>query len=760
MDNEKQFLKFVGTTSERAGAFAGKVASIGDKIAGLATGSVTAGKEMLDLADKKVIHTSEKKSDNTKISTLKSDLAAARRKLANEKKAQSKLESQLKELKTENHSLASELDQMRSELSETKSRESAVRARATALESELDDIRSQLEEAQSKPAKTSTVGTGRGKRATELKSELVAIQQELEDTRKKAEKTQSEFASQLEALQVENKSLSSDLEKTQSKSKEVQADIKSQISNLQSENKSLKSELEKQQSEDNKMLDLEEKLKTRATQLEADLVAAQSELAETRNHTETTRSQLASQVEDLQAEKDSLISGLEKARNEANEITSQQEIANGQVASLESELATARSELQEVQSRAESTQTELTSQVEKLQLEKESLNSELQTAQSQVDEAKARENVMKTKTAALESEVTILRSELARARESESDNNAIQAEEQNGFSKVEEEVKEPATAPVDTEEVESSKEVAVGTIDDETNERTEEQPTEMVVAAKQTSKLPLQEISSPQTEHKEKADIEQAVKEIGPLTEVAAQEEQIDINVEEPELKSESQAQSEVAPAHSAEVTAEDVQAADFKNGAERILFSKAISDFVSQDATTRANAAAAIAGIHHELSPRLLISHMANEPSARVRQECIKALSALESKEGLSAIEQALADEAASVRLAAVWGLYRLTGTESIPLLTRMLSDKDASVRRRAVTCIGWLGGQISKAGNHSSHQVISALVQCLNDPVVTNAALDTLQTVTGKKMSAPRTSPERLIEQWQKWWKAELLG
>ena len=142
------------------------------------------------------------------------------------------------------------------------------------------------------------------------------------------------------------------------------------------------------------------------------------------------------------------------------------------------------------------------------------------------------------------------------------------------------------------------------------------------------------------------------------------------------------------------------------------------------------------------------------------MRQECIKALSALESKEGLSVIEQALADEAASVRLAAVWGLYRLTGTESIPVLTRMLSDKDASVRRRAVTCIGWLGGQINQAGSHSSHQVISALVQCLNDPVVTNATLDTLETVTGKKMSAPRTSPKRLIEQWQEWWNAELLG
>ena len=312
---------------------------------------------------------------------------------------------------------------------------------------------------------------------------------------------------------------------------------------------------------------------------------------------------------------------------------------------------------------------------------------------------------MKTKAAALESEITVLRNESAGAHVSGSNNNVIRTEEQNGFSKAEEEVKGTATAPIGTEQVESSMESAAGSKDNEMNERTEEQPAEMVVAAKQISKLPLQEISSLQTEHEEKADIEQAVKEIEPSTEVAARDELIEISVEEPELKSESRAQSEVVPAYSAEITAEDVQAADFKNGVERILFSKALSDFASQDTTRRADAAVAIADIHHELSHRLLISHIADEPSARVRQECIKALSTLESKEGLSTIEQALSDEAASVRLAAVWGLYRLAGKESIPALTRMLYDKDESVRRRAVTCIGWLGGQISPVGSHSSH-------------------------------------------------------
>jgi len=49
MENEKRFLEFVGTASERAGAFAGKVATIGGKITGFASGGVSAGKEMLGL---------------------------------------------------------------------------------------------------------------------------------------------------------------------------------------------------------------------------------------------------------------------------------------------------------------------------------------------------------------------------------------------------------------------------------------------------------------------------------------------------------------------------------------------------------------------------------------------------------------------------------------------------------------------------------------------------------------------------------------
>jgi len=533
--------------------------------------------------------------------------------------------------------------------------------------------------------------------------------------------------------------------------------------------------------EDTKPVPEKKSNSTKAVASKSDLASVRRQLAEA----EKVKSQLESQIETLQKKNNSLISELEQAVSEVKEITAGEGVARARAAALESELAAAWQELTETRSQAESAQAQLRQKLEKLQLEKDSLKSALQITQSQANGAEVWEDVMKTKAAALESEVTGLRSELARAEISKSDNNAVQAEEQTDFTEAAEELKETATAPVGTDEVESSMESAAGPKDNEMNERTEEQSAEMVVAAKQISNLPLREISSSQTEHKEKADSEPAVKEIEPSMEVTAQGEAIDVNVEEPELKSEARAQPEVDTPHllwekfprnglisnlytglnlkvgaGAEVTAEDVQAADFKNGAERIIFLKALSDFASRDAITRADAAAAIAGIHHELSPGLIITHMADEPSAYVRQECIKVLTALESKEGLGAIEQALADEAASVRLAAVWGLYRLAGTESIPVLTRVLSDKDASVRRRAVTCIGWLGGQISRTDNHYFHQVISALIQCLNDPAVKNAALDTLQTVTGKKMSSPRTSPERLIKQWQKWWKAELLG
>ena len=210
------------------------------------------------------------------------------------------------------------------------------------------------------------------------------------------------------------------------------------------------------------------------------------------------------------------------------------------------------------------------------------------------------------------------------------------------------------------------------------------------------------------------------------------------------------------------EVTVEDVQAADFVNACDRIIFTRALSDFASADTAARVDAAKTIGGIAHELSARILVAHMTDEPSAVVRQECIKALATLEIAEGLSAVESALTDETASVRLAAVWGVYRLAGIESLPKLMTMLSDRDASIRRRAVTCIGWLGGQLKTIGEPQLRRVISTLIERLDDPAdsMRKATLDALQAVTDKKMSTKQISLERLIDQWRIWWKEELLS
>ncbi len=234
-------------------------------------------------------------------------------------------------------------------------------------------------------------------------------------------------------------------------------------------------------------------------------------------------------------------------------------------------------------------------------------------------------------------------------------------------------------------------------------------------------------------------------------------------------------------------VTLEEVRAAVFPNAAESIIFTRAFSDIASQDTAARVDAVRAIAGIHHQLSVRVLVAQMVHEPSVRVRQKCIKALTSLEMTEGLSAIERALSDQAASVRLVAVWGLYRLAGAESATALARMFSDEDEEVRRRAATCVGWLGqaelatellpllddssvsvrrAAVEAMGKLRSRQVVSALIKRLNDPAesVRKAVLSTLKAITGKKMSGPfpknAKSLEHLIARWQEWWKEQQPG
>ncbi|MHC4085599.1 MAG: HEAT repeat domain-containing protein [Planctomycetota bacterium] len=231
----------------------------------------------------------------------------------------------------------------------------------------------------------------------------------------------------------------------------------------------------------------------------------------------------------------------------------------------------------------------------------------------------------------------------------------------------------------------------------------------------------------------------------------------------------------------------EEAKAGVFLNATDKIIFTRALSDFTSQDATVRADAAKTMACVRNELSVNALVTQMACESSAQVRQECIKALGTLEMEEALPTIERALADEAGSVRLAAVWGLYHLAGTKSAPALIRMLTDKNEEVRRRAATCIGWLDQEelavkllpllndnsvsvrratVETMGNLRSRQVISSLIELLNDPAesVRKVVFIALEKITGKKMSKslPKDEEgfEHLTARWQEWWKEEILG
>ncbi len=214
------------------------------------------------------------------------------------------------------------------------------------------------------------------------------------------------------------------------------------------------------------------------------------------------------------------------------------------------------------------------------------------------------------------------------------------------------------------------------------------------------------------------------------------------------------------------EVTPEDVAAAVFGSAVDRKLFTGALSGLTSDDADSRAMAAKAMSCIRHELSCKALVARLARETSVGVRAECVNALTKLEAKEGLQAVESALDDSKAAVRLAAVRGVYRLAGQESIDLLVGMLSDANEDVRRRAATCLGWLGHKPAAAdllpllsdahafvrgatvdalGNLGSSRAVPEISELLSDPVesVQKRAHLALQTII--KTTATRSDARR---------------
>ncbi len=213
------------------------------------------------------------------------------------------------------------------------------------------------------------------------------------------------------------------------------------------------------------------------------------------------------------------------------------------------------------------------------------------------------------------------------------------------------------------------------------------------------------------------------------------------------------------------EVTPDDVAAAAF-DGVDSSIFTGALSGLMSSDAAARALAAKAMSCIRHELSGRALVAQLARETSAGVRAECINALTRLEAKDGLPAVENALDDEHAAVRLAAVRGTYRLAGREGAGLLVRMLHDACEDVRRRAATCLGWLehkpaavdllplladphafvrGAAVDALANLGSSRAVPGITELLKDPAesVRKRAHLALQTII--RITAIRTDTRR---------------
>jgi outer membrane murein-binding lipoprotein Lpp len=461
------------------------------------------------------------------------------------------------------------------------------------------------------------------------------------------------------------------------------------------------------------------------TALESDVAEVRSQLAEAQNRIEDMQSQFASQLSELQSQKDSLIFDLEQTTKEVNHLRSTEAMLRARMTAMESELDTTKTELEKARRPERFAKPQLLSEVSIAQTEPEVLLSEQQQDETVVSVEEKVEPFREITTAENKNEAEIA---------------------------IEESPSQPQVADFDI-------------------------PVSEIVGITETeqSELPEQEQKEPavvQTEQKVESSIETtAVQSDG--------QEQVQAEVEEFQPVF-----AETSNSVPADVAIEEVNAADFDSTAEKIIFIRALSDIASQDKAMRVDAVKVMASIRHELSVRALVAQMACEPSVLVRQECIKALTGLEMKEGACAVERALADEAASVRLAAVWGLYRLAGTESISALMHMLSDRDTSVRRRAITCIGWLGKEevavellpllednsvsvrqavVEAMGNLHCQQAIPSLIERLNDPDETTrkVILNALETITGKKMNGPCPRDEksslRLVARWQQWWKDE---
>ena len=248
-----------------------------------------------------------------------------------------------------------------------------------------------------------------------------------------------------------------------------------------------------------------------------------------------------------------------------------------------------------------------------------------------------------------------------------------------------------------------------------------------------------------------------------------------------------------IARAHAPppEVTSAEVSGAQFIGAREKLVFARALEDMARREEAPRARAVRSVAGIRHKLVARALCARLARDQSAKVRKECVKALTALGMEEGLPAVERALSDASPAVRLTAVRSVYRLA--ESVPdggarrsaaSLVGLLSDKHEDVRRRAAACLGWLGQEhlathllpllrdesafvrrtaLDALGNLRSRRAVPEVIELLDDPeiAVRKKAFDVLRDITGKQMleAFPEDEQEHqlLLARWRVWLERE---
>ncbi|MFC1676672.1 HEAT repeat domain-containing protein [Planctomycetota bacterium] len=426
----------------------------------------------------------------------------------------------------------------------------------------------------------------------------------------------------------------------------------------------------------------------------------------------------------------------------------------GTVARLEAELARTQSQSAQMES-------EFASQINTLQTEKDSLIFDLEQAAKEVNDSKNIEATLRARVIALESELDAAKGKSGKPYSPLIHAKPLLSEVDAALIEQNPDISEKMTAPEDDVKVEAVIE--------------KPQPESVTVesgiaVSEETEDIEAKQADLPVQNKKEFAAVQT--------------EQEVEPSMETTDVQSDEQEQTETSSSVPADVTIEEVNAADFDSATEKIIFINALSGISSPDRAVRVNAVKVVAGIRHKLSVRTLVGQMAKESTAQIRAECIKALVELNMKEGVLTIENALSEQAVLVRLAAVRGLYRLGGAASASKLIRMLCDEDADVRRRTATCIGWLGKEelavelvpllddssvsvrlaaVEAMGNLRSRKVVSSLIEHLSDSekTVCRTIISALETITGKKRGGAFPRDEKslqfLIIRWCEWWKDE---